>query len=576
MRFEFNKRRGFLQEVDGPDRNIIDFSNATLEGFDLVSRPPVASLAALASVDDSEEPSAAVRFVETIKCSFILDKSSTADVTATTSIATNSGTGRWLRLPGQHPSWLTQSDWYINSTTGNDENVGDQASRALKTDAERQRRLGFRAPIRPAYVSAQFTRPWRLRIIGTLPVDDPVVLSLAPTQDVTVHVMGSGSIVDYSGSITAITAKNPATNTPFSFTDSALPTVNGWSNHIAKRGRIVGGPRDGAIFWFDKDLGNRTVRISDPSRVRQIGATDPFFAFTLTPLTPVVGDAYVVESLPQITTFTPDVHFAGNGDWNANYQSFLMFGELSINTRNEFDLFALNGDYNNITYSCRMGGVVSTARWYYSLNDCQGNNGLGRGGALTAASGRTVKSGGLVSAGTSANSNVYGLPGAILIINYDAQISKGQISAHKVHINSVSIWDTPSNVSCPGGHALYVGGEWLGSPHPGATAVLGGFTGGFHTATAVRLWGSGSVGAGVFVSPGSTFAYATATPPTISGSGGHFSLADVSTGRPWNEANSSYGTARATTWSNMTGTIALGGFAGNAHNVALNAHVIAQ
>ena len=89
-----------------------------------------------------------------------------------------------------------------------------------------------------------------------------------------------------------------------------------------------------------------------------------------------------------------------------------------------------------------------------------------------------------------------------------------------------------------------------------------------------RLWGSGNAGVGVEIGPGAQLAYRTGTFPTITGSGGDFTLAGATSGRAWDDAAGAYTTAQSNTWANLAATVASGGFGGNAHNPMRDAHVV--
>lgn len=86
-------------------------------------------------------------YVESFRCWFVLDRTSTASANGVTIIATPSGnlistTGRWFRVEDIFdPAWQSQAAWFINPATGSDENTGATALTAIQTWAEFRRRI---------------------------------------------------------------------------------------------------------------------------------------------------------------------------------------------------------------------------------------------------------------------------------------------------------------------------------------------------------------------------------------------------------------------------------------------------
>lgn len=99
--------------------------------------------AAFATINDTLYDELTRARIVTLDSDADLLKTSTLTVDNITVWATQSGVGRWVRRVGDASvRWLSQRDWGINPSTGNDENVGTAAS-PLRTSDELQRRVGI-------------------------------------------------------------------------------------------------------------------------------------------------------------------------------------------------------------------------------------------------------------------------------------------------------------------------------------------------------------------------------------------------------------------------------------------------
>jgi hypothetical protein len=135
---------------------------------------------------------------------------------------------------------FTPTDIYIDPISGSDINPGTVGS-PLQTHAEFFRRTRgatiFPPSTNPAYFGA---RVLSVHIVNDLPDTDPINLDCLLGPDVIIHYIGGATTV-HSGSFTSVIAKDPTTNIPFQFTDSALPAANSWTAWVGKRVRLTAG-----------------------------------------------------------------------------------------------------------------------------------------------------------------------------------------------------------------------------------------------------------------------------------------------------------------------------------------------
>lgn len=469
------------------------------------------------------------------------------------------------------PLAATRAEWHINANTGLDSNVGDLATRPLRTWGEFRRRVGPQKLL-PPFDATYLAHPLRIYIESDLPTTDPIEGEFWLGEDVAIHVHGTAKTTNATGTITAVTAKNPATNQPFQITDSGL--AGGWAAHVGRRMRITSGPRANTIMWVAKNLGGGAAWVSDPSRPDQI--TNPDFdfwmlAWGLTPLTPQVNDPYAIETLPTVSAGA--LMFRGMGAGQYQQQLQLVFGELSI--RGEFSPEASVGALVS-TWACKMSLVTSPGGTSFF-----GINSLAELGYVLSEGLQNILLGGLCGHASSTVETFGLLANAPTYLGFDTMFYMAGIKGRSVHIQSAAVFDCTDRTQWRGGHAVQVGSLTLDQPAGSDIGPPGGMVMGpiwnpaaAGDSTNGRLWGSGNAGAGVSVSAGSSFSYKAGNAPTITGAGGDFRLAGAATARAWDEAGGAITSARACTWANLAATIAGGGFGGSAHNWDRRASIV--
>lgn len=274
---------------------------AVVWAFDSADTIIAATVAALSAVDMSLRTgggNSELAYVQTVRSYFVYDSTSTLTADAIT-VLTATGGGRWLReLTIPSLAWAYQADWYLNPSTGNDENSGATSLLPIKTLAELDRRLSSQMLQQTTNVrlmgsyAAQYLRFTELRIAEN-PTNSggngPFRLivqgdSSAWTTIFTSNVAGIASFQN----VQRITAGNR-----YAVTDNNLGVTDP-ATFVGHRIRLTTGANAGAISWVLKKLSATQF------------ATGPFMAaISLTAgdlsvptiITPAPGDQYVIEDV---------------------------------------------------------------------------------------------------------------------------------------------------------------------------------------------------------------------------------------------------------------------------------------
>lgn len=188
--------------------------------------------------------------------------------------------------------FLEQAEWYINADTGSDSNDGKTSGTALASWAELARRWGP-DPILPQttdiFIETDLAED--IFVQGTVYLEGQSFL----------RIFGSVAETLYSGSITAKTDLDAASNQPSEITDAAVGDWDtagpGGTSLIGHRIRLTSGASAGAVAWLAKRLAATTARTS-PFGTQNTAIVPPqFFSFLVDP---GVGDSYSVERLTTV------------------------------------------------------------------------------------------------------------------------------------------------------------------------------------------------------------------------------------------------------------------------------------
>ncbi len=455
------------------------------------------------------------------------------------------------------------SDIYVNADSGNDSNDGTTALKALATFREfyRRSRGGIINP--PANALAFDAKLINVHIKSDFPATDPINLEVLLGLDVAVRYIGGVKTTVATGSFTGVADKVPGSNTAFEIEDTELAGT--WGDHLGRRVRIISGPRTDTLMWVAKDLGAGMFRPSDPSLpaeydgdiIAEFGELAPFVA-DLFPKTPEVGDEYAIEELFKVTV--GDIHARGTGPGSAFMYPQVAFCELEIEGGGSLAPAGANTTF--FFSQCKIIPFVVTKNFEEMyFKNCNLVGGLFSEGGQFA----TSVAGGLVG-GVGLVGN-----GGLLHCTNDVMVHGVGIRGFGVCIQSACVFDAGESLSSSG-HGVDVGRLQVHTSQPigmgGSGITLARIQTEYHDSE-IRLWGSGSEGAGVNVRSGCSFVVEQneVVLPTIEAEGGDFKLAEAATFRSWDEGAGEYSAATASTWANLE-------TARNAHNVAAAAHVI--
>ena len=391
---------------------------------------------------------------------------------------------------GSNP-YLAVPAWFISWAGGNDQATGTTIGAPLKTFAELFKRLGTSNG--PAFTTPTVT----ITVIDHNPADHiaAAFLNRIVTANAVVTIIAAGNTVLQTGTITAVRAKNTATNTPFGVTDSAIP---GGIWPIGRRVKILTGAAAGAWFWTLKDEGAQVARITSPS-------VDEF-----TPITPAIGDTYQIETLTDL--YVANIASKGFGITTStvNVTDFNVRSTVSANIIAVQDsLRILNFNRCNIANNINIQNAINT-RFFNSFF----------------ASLITVSINGYSSASLFLGGGI----GSSVAINLRSTISSegwlGQNRPIDIAIGSNGQGSDYGCMDCvtssvnPAGDGLLIGTKFnnvVAAAPSSWNLNLGG-----------RIWGAGHVGWGVSLGPNCLLEYqAAADRPTITGTSGDFRTASV-------------------------------------------------
>lgn len=463
-------------------------------------------------------------------------------------------------------------DWYINASTGNDSNSGTDSGSQLATWAGLMSKWGYNPILSPPLNGDTATRTTTVHIQTDLPESDPVWLDVTLGQDGVLDLVGTAT-AGPTGTFTAVTAKNAATNTRFAFTDGAVSAAF-WASHVGKRVRITSGARQDATMWVQKNLGARNFNCTDPSLAPQDNSSyAPFGIFAVVPeaKTPAVTDPYRIETIPAVTFGSITIH----------HKSFTQSNDIhpilsvrNLEQRGATDNLAPHGPSTTvIIQGCKFNGFFSSksCEKFYNMNSL-----FVRGAFCT--SGPLFTNFAACGVGYDGITDCYGIwgSGSKVEITYDTMLQACGIKGFNVAIQSSGIFDNTAT-AYNSGDAVQVGGFVASSTaSPKILPSQGMVLCQLDSADAnIRLWGANNSGVGVATEAGNTFVCDGAT-PTVTGTGGDFKISGEATGRAWDETVGAYTAAVNCTWALLSTAIIGAGFGGSAHNVAKRASVITR
>ena len=378
--------------------------------------------------------------------------------------------GRFIRDGVPCPTWASQGTWYINATTGNDEDFGVSSGTALKTDAERQRRWG-----------AGFTPSSAITVnyLTDLPITDIV------SFDVTLNgypLTIAGATTDIKNSTFAsVTVYNRGAQTP----DSITSAVAFDGTELNANAYIFDntGTNTAAIAWPLKFTGG-SLRITRPGKA----VFQPVLNFSDNPFTN--GDAYILRKVPQVYAGQWVFNSKGSGN-GANV--YVQIRDIAING-GAVGGAQSSGSINAETARVCLGRCAIANMWL------AGEQALGLTNCLFSAASYLHENVRVIGGGASDSSVItiaqagqasfdfdFRMQNANLIVSENAQVSIGTLNAFdNAATNTILLRASAMTISKAGGDA-------------GADLI----------------WGTANTGYAIALNSGAGLAYTTK--PTING-----------------------------------------------------------
>jgi hypothetical protein len=290
------------------------------------------------SVEDGE-----VVWVRSTQCLWVYRINSGLVANGADIVASLYGNGVWVRLTGQGTAAMAQLNWYIDPVNGSDSNNGQTPATALKSDAERQRRMGP-TPIwdgGQALGGASLTAAaYHIFYLNDLPLTDPVNIAGFRALNAAIFLHGSatpgqGKSILFSGTIDALDTldRTAGVNRSWQITSNALPVSWTASGLIGKRVRLTSG-NVGAKSFPIKDLGAKKARMCQFLGVNTY--TQPFTVST-TIAPPALTNTFVVEQLTKIPQFLWSIVDVDAGTFNTSFQPNVI-ESLEIGTTGDMNL----------------------------------------------------------------------------------------------------------------------------------------------------------------------------------------------------------------------------------------------
>lgn len=242
----------------------------------------------------------------------------------------------------------TQTTWFIDPVNGNDANDGLTAGTALKTDAQRQFRVGAVWKI-----NADTT----VTYLNNVPDTDPVIMTVILGKNGVLRINGIATVTYTSpgSGFSATTNLNRAGQQPSLITEAGLG-----AGRTGQRIRTTSGASANSITWLDKDLGGGQYRTA-PWGIMSF-ATNPL-PFSPTPKNVSAGDQFVIESLTQIGFLSLNVVSAQFGGAASQNGTQVVLQNLYLTQADEQIQQLPTGTvtFAPMLYGCRIHGPWSAA-----------------------------------------------------------------------------------------------------------------------------------------------------------------------------------------------------------------------
>ena len=228
----------------------------------------VANIAALSAIVVIASDDGAPAYVLSVEDVWVYHTNSVLTPDGIT-IAVANGPGNWERLNLGSVEWREQPSWFVNPTTGNDENDGLTSPSAIKTLAELTRRWG-KNPIIPQATN--------VTLLENIPNTDSLQILDLTTGSTTLFFNGvttpllAGTLVSFAGPDNVLNVL------------TKIEGAGSFAAYVGKRITITNGASVGSVAWIQRDDGGNFASTSQ-------------FTLLTGPSSPNAGDAYVIEDL---------------------------------------------------------------------------------------------------------------------------------------------------------------------------------------------------------------------------------------------------------------------------------------
>lgn len=199
----------------------------------------------LASVNASTMVDGAIAYVATVGDYFRLVQAALSTDPLTIIAAASKSGYQWHRLGALNRANATVTTWYVDPTSGSDENNGTGSGTALKTFAEWNRRTSGQT------ITASVT----VNVLSDVPDADSVVANINTNGPSTVTLQGALTVAD-TRTITSAQGRDPTVN----HANEVTVTSYNWTPHLGQLLRVQGTQSYAAIT---KVVGTGVARLSE-------------------------------------------------------------------------------------------------------------------------------------------------------------------------------------------------------------------------------------------------------------------------------------------------------------------------
>ena len=271
----------------------------------------VANITLLGAIGDAALQDGSLAYTSSILAYWKLIKSSTRTADGITVVSTLSGSGRWVRQILPEPSYWTQAAWYVNPSTGNDENDGKTAGTALATLSEICRRVSA-----IPYINVGVT----VTITGTVPATDNEIVSpmfgpsgswtYSGTLPTSAETLGNASTtITVPGTLSVNAVSSSTTVAATGAVSGASLTANG----VGALGTIsANGAISGASVAVTGASSGATLAANGTGTTGTVSATGAITGNSVSATTSVAGATLAANGTGTTGTITATGQISGN------------------------------------------------------------------------------------------------------------------------------------------------------------------------------------------------------------------------------------------------------------------------